>query len=182
MFDKTRVGHGVLGDFSGSKAYAPWSKVVLQVDEELSYTAGDDTGRTLTAANPFGTQQMAEDMLRRLKGSSYQPYSGTDALLDPAAELGDAVEIRGYYGGIYGRTRKPGKLYSADISAPSDEEIDHEYPYKSSQERTVARQNREIKANLQVLADRILAEVEAREADGRAIRAALEVQAGEISA
>ena len=94
MFDKTRVGHGVLGDFSGSKAYAPWSKVVLQVDEELSYTAGDDTGRTLTAANPFGTQQMAEDMLRRLKGSSYQPYSGTDALLDPAAELGDAVEIR----------------------------------------------------------------------------------------
>ncbi len=182
MFDKTRVGHGVLGDFSGSKAYAPWSKVVLQVDEELSYTAGDDTGRTLTAANPFGTQQMAEDMLRRLKGSSYQPYSGTDALLDPAAELGDAVEIRGYYGGIYGRTRKPGKLYSADISAPSDEEIDHEYPYKSSQERTVARQNREIKANLQVLADRILAEVEAREADGRAIRSALEVQAGEISA
>lgn len=182
MFDKTHVGHGVLGDFSGSKAYAPWSKVVLQVDEELSYTAGDDTGRTLTAANPFGTQQMAEDMLRRLKGSSYQPYSGTDALLDPAAELGDAVEIRGYYGGIYGRTRKPGKLYSADISAPSDEEIDHEYPYKSSQERTVARQNREIKANLQVLADRILAEVEAREADGRAIRSALEVQAGEISA
>lgn len=182
MFDKTRVGHGVLGDFSGSKAYAPWSKVVLQVDEELSYTAGDDTGRTLTAANPFGTQQMAEDMLRRLKGSSYQPYSGTDALLDPAAELGDAVEIRGYYGGIYGRTRKPGKLYSADISAPSDEEIDHEYPYKSSQERTVARQNREIKANLQVLADRILAEVEAREADGKAIRSALEVQAGEISA
>ena len=182
MFDKTRVGHGVLGDFSGSKAYAPWSRVVLQVDDELSYTAGDDTGRTLTAANPFGTQQMAEDMLRRLKGSSYQPYSGTDALLDPAAELGDAVEIRGYYGGIYGRTRKPGKLYSADISAPSDEEIDHEYPYKSSQERTVTRQNRETKANLRVLADRILAEVEAREADGRAIRAALEVQAGEISA
>lgn len=182
MFDKTRVGHGVLGDFSGSKAYAPWSKVVLQVDEELSYTAGDDTGRTLTAANPFGTQQMAEDMLRRLKGSSYQPYSGTDALLDPAAELGDAVEIRGYYGGIYGRTRKPGKLYSADIFAPSDEEIDHEYPYKSSQERTVTRQNRETKANLKVLADRILAEVEAREADGRAIRSALEVQAGEISA
>lgn len=182
MFEKTRVGHGVLGDFSGSKAYAPWSRVVLQVNDELSYTAGDDTGRTLTAANPFGTQQMAEDMLRRLKGSSYQPYSGTDALLDPAAELGDAVEIRGYYGGIYGRTRKPGKLYSADISAPSDEEIDHEYPYKSSQERTVTRQNRETKANLQVLANRILAEVKAREADGRAIRAALEVQAGEISA
>lgn len=182
MFDKTRVGHGVLGDFSGSKAYAPWSRVVLQVDENLSYTAGDDTGRTLTAANPFGTQQMAEDMLRRLKGSSYQPYSGTDALLDPAAELGDAVEIRGYYGGIYGWTRKPGKLYSADIFAPSDEEIDHEYPYKSSQERTVTRQNRETKANLRVLADRILAEVEARETDGRAIRAALEVQAREISA
>lgn len=182
MFDKTRVGHGVLGDFSAAKAYAPWSRVTILVDDDTVYTAGDDTGRTLTATNPFGTQQMAEDMLRRLKSSRYQSYSGADALLDPAAELGDAVDIRGYYGGIYSRTRKLGKLYSADISAPSDEEIDHEYPYKSSQERTITRQSRETKANLQILSDKILAEVEARETDSSQIRAALELQAGEIEA
>lgn len=182
MFDKTYVGSAVLGDFAAPKAYTPWSRVTIRVSDELEYTAGDDTGRTLTAENPFGTQQMAEDMLRRLKGGSYQPYSGTSALLDPAAELGDAVEIRGYYGGLYSRKRKLERLYNADIAAPSDEEIDHEYPYKSSQARTITRQNRETKANLQILADRILAEVEAREADGQALRAALEVQAGEIAA
>lgn len=182
MFDKTYVGHGVLGDFSAAKAYAPWSRVTVQVDDDTEYTAGNDTGRTLTVFNPFGSQQLAEDMLQRLRGSAYQPYSGGSALLDPAAELGDAVEIRGYYGGIYSRTRKLERLYNADISAPSDEEINHEYPYKSSQARAITRQNRETRANLQILADKILAEVEAREEDNTALRAELALQAGEIAA
>lgn len=182
MFDKTYVGAAVLGDFAAPKAYTPWSRVTIRVSDEKEYTAGDDTGRTLTTDNPFGSQQMAEDMLRRLRGGSYQPYSGTDALLDPAAELGDAVEIRGCYGGIYSRKRRLEKLYSADISAPSDEEIDHEYPYKSSQARSITRTNQETRANLQILADRILAEVEAREQDGQAIRSQLAIQAGQIEA
>lgn len=182
MFDKTRVGNGVLGDFFAEKPYATWSRVVVQIDEDTAYEAGDNTGRTLTVANPYGTQQLAEAMLKRLKGISYQPYSGTDTLLDPAAELGDAVDIRGYYGGIYSRTRRLERLYNADISAPSDEEVDHEYPYKSPQERQITRQTRETKANLQILSNRILAEVEARESANQQLRAALELQAGQIEA
>ena len=181
MFDKTRVGQAVLGDFSAPKGYAGWSKVVLQVDDNLAYTAGDDTGRTMTAFNPFGTQEMAEKMLASLRGSAYQPYSGTTALLDPAAELGDAVDIRGYYGGIYSLARNLDKLYSADISAPSDEEVDHEYPYKSSQERVIVRERKQTKASLQVLMDRITAEVEAREGETQELRASLSIQADRIT-
>lgn len=181
MFDKTRVGQAVLGDFSAPKGYAGWTKVVLQVDDNLAYTAGDDTGRTLTAVNPFGTQEMAEQMLASLRGSAYQPYSGTTALLDPAAELGDAVDIRGYYGGIYSLTRNLDKLYTADISAPSDEEVDHEYPYKSSQERAIVRERKQTKASLQVLTDRITAEVEAREGETQELRASLSIQADRIT-
>lgn len=181
MFDKTRVGQAVLGDFSAPKGYAGWTKVVLQVDDNLAYTAGDDTGRTLTACNPFGTQEMAEKMLASLRGSAYQPYSGTTALLDPAAELGDAVDIRGYYGGIYSLTRNLDKLYTADISAPSDEEVDHEYPYKSSQERAIVRERKQTKASLQVLTDRITAEVEAREGETQELRASLSIQADRIT-
>ena len=181
MFDRTRVGGAVLGAFTAPKAFAGWSKVVLQVDDDTEYTAGDDTGRTLTAYNPFGTQKMAEDMLARIRGSAYQAYSGTTALLDPAAELGDAVEIRGYYGGLYSRTRNLDKLYTADVAAPTDEEVDHEYPYKSSQERIVTRKLKETKASLQVLGDKILAEVEAREQEGRALRASLTIQADRIT-
>ena len=182
MFDKTYIGRDVLGTFAAPQQLQSWSRVTIQVDEDTAYTAGTDTGRTLTVVNPWGTQKMAEEMLARLRGMSYQPYRAENALLDPAAELGDAVEAMGAYGGLYSRSRRLEKLYNATVAAPGDEEIDHEFPYKSAQNRVVERKFKQTKASLSILSDRILAEVEAREADSAAIRASLEVQAGQIAA
>lgn len=182
MFDKSYIGDAVLGQFSSPQQMQSWSRVTIQVDDNTSYTAGTDTGRELTLSNPWGTQQMAEDILARIRGSGYQPYSAEQALLDPAAELGDAVEVRGIYGGLYSRTRKLEKLYSATVAAPSDEEINHEYPYKSAQTRSVERKFKQTTASLNILSDRIQAEVEEREKDSTAIRARLEIQAGQIAA
>lgn len=182
MFDKTYIGRDVLGTFAEAQQLQSWSRVTIQVDEDTAYTAGTDTGRTLTVVNPWGTQKMAEEMLSRLRGRSYQPYRAENALLDPAAELGDAVEAMGAYGGLYSRSRRLEKLYNATVAAPGDEEIDHEFPYKSAQNRVVERKFKQTKASLSILSDRILAEVEAREADSAAIRASLEVQAGQIAA
>lgn len=182
MFDKTYIGRDVLGTFAEAQQLQSWSRVTIQVDEDTAYTAGTDTGRTLTVANPWGTQKMAEEMLARLRGMSYQPYRAENALLDPAAELGDAVEAMGAYGGLYSRSRRLEKLYNATVAAPGDEEIDHEFPYKSAQNRVIERKFKQTKASLSILSDRILAEVEAREADSAAIRASLEVQAGQIAA
>ena len=182
MFDKTYVGQAVLGSFSAPTALNSWSKVVINVDDDTSYEAGTDTGRTLTATIPYGTPQMARDILARLQGQSYQSYEASTALLDPAAELGDAVEVRGVYGGIYKRDRKLDKLYSADIAAPGDEEIDHEYPYQSSQTRQIVRERKQTKASLQVLSDSISAEVSARIEQGDELTSRLDIQSDQISA
>lgn len=181
LFDKTYVGPNVLGEFTAPAALQSWSRVVIQVDDDTSYTAGTDTGRTLTVAIPYGTQQMAEAMLRRIRGQSYQPYTAGSSLVSPAAELGDAVEVRGVYGGLYKRARNLDRLYTADLAAPGDEEVDHEYPYKSAQARQITRQRRQTKASLQVLADKIALEVTAREEGERQLSAAITVQADRIS-
>ena len=52
-----------------------------------------------------------------------------------------------------------GKLMASDISAPYDEEIDHEYPYKSSITETVERRLARAVSTLEVLPSSIIAQV-----------------------
>ena len=136
-----------------------YSKVIIHVSDDTAYEVGNDTGRTLELDNPFGTQQMADDILASLTGFQYQPYYADGALLDPAAEIGDAVNMRGAYGGIYTRERTFGRLMKADVSAPHDEEINHEYQYESPERREFTRSINEVKASLIIANDRIDASV-----------------------
>lgn len=142
-----------------SPQFDNYSKVVIHVSEDTIYEAGNDTGRTLEIDNPFGTQAMANNMLASLKGYQYQPYSAEGALLDPSAEIGDAVNMRGAYGGIYTREREFGRLMKADVSAPHDEEINHEYAYETPTERRFSRAIDDVKASLIIANDRIDASV-----------------------
>lgn len=181
MFDKSYIGPNVLGSFSAPAAMQSWSRVVVQVDDDTSYEAGNDTGKTLTVSIPYGTPQLAQDILDRIRGQSYQPFAAETALLDPAAELGDAVEVRSIYGGIYKRDRDLSKLYSATIAAPADEEIDHEYPYKSSQQRQIIRQRKQTKANFEILSNKIALAVSALEDADRQLQASIQVEADRIT-
>ena len=142
-----------------SPQFDNYSKVVIHVSDDTTYVAGNDTGRTLEIDNPFGTQAMADNILQSLTGYQYQPSDVTGALLDPAAEMGDAVNARGTYFGIYARERTFGRLMKADVSAPHDEEINHEYQYESPEERKFTRQLNEVKASLIIANDRIDASV-----------------------
>ena len=142
-----------------SPQFDNYSKVIIHVSDDTAYVAGNDTGRTLEIDNPFGTQAMANNMLQSLTGYQYQPYEAQGALLDPAAEIGDAVNMRGAYGGIYTRERTFGRLMKADVSAPHDEEINHEYQYESPEERKFTRQINDVKASLIIANDRIDASV-----------------------
>ena len=159
-----------------------YSKVVLQISEELEYVSGSDTGRTLTLFCPWGSQKICDDILKRVKGYGYQPMSAGGAILDPASELGDGVTVNATYTILASAKNHFGSTFISDISAPYEEEIDHEYPYKPPQERKVLRQFANVRAELVVQADKISAEVVARETDNREIRSLLEVQASEISA
>lgn len=136
-----------------------YSKVIIHVSDDTSYEVGNDDGRTLEIDNPFGTQAMAQTILNSLRGFQYQPYQADGALLDPAAEIGDGANMRGSYGGIYTRDRTFGRLMKADISAPHDEEINHEYAYESPTERQFKRQIDDVKASLIIANDRIDASV-----------------------
>lgn len=147
--------------------YDNYSKVIIHVSKDTTYEVGDDTGRTLEITNPFGTQEMAQNILSSLTGYQYQPYYADGALLDPAAEIGDAVNMRGAYGGIYTRERTFGRLMKADVSAPHDEEINHEYRYESPEQREFTRAIGEVKASLIIASDNIEAKVSQKSPEGQ---------------
>lgn len=165
-----------------SPQFDNYSKVVIHVSDDTTYVAGNDTGRTLEIYNPFGTQAMAGNILSSLRGYQYQPYVAQGALLDPAAEIGDAVNMRGAYGGIYTRERTFGRLMKADVSAPHDEEINHEYKFETPQERQFKRQIDDVKASLIIANDRISAEVTARQNGDAQLQSSITQTASAITA
>ncbi len=119
--------------------FEAYSGVTLTIPDGQSYTAGDDSGRTIKAECPWASQQMADNLLAQVKGFRHQPYSAAGAILDPAAEMGDTVTIDGVAGKIFRRDQRFGTLYRADLSAPGDEEINHEIPYYPPIQRAVSR-------------------------------------------
>lgn len=131
------LNHAVSLDFS--PAFAPFTGVRLWYDDEQYFFAGDETGRVLEADNPWAAQAMAESVLASISGYSYQPFEAGSAILDPAAELGDGVNVGGVYGPLASITTRFDAMCAADIAAPADEEIDHEYPYLSPAEREYKR-------------------------------------------
>lgn len=137
-----------------------YSKVIVNIDDETQASSGTDTGRTLELDNPlFGSQAMAAKLLRRLQGYQYQPFIAQGALVDPAAEMGDAISVNDIYGGIYTRERTFGRLMITDVSAPNDEEINHEYKYETPTERKLKREMEDVRATFIIQNDKIEARV-----------------------
>ena len=116
------------------------SRVTLAVDGDNVYTAGDDTGRTVEKRLPWATQAMAESVLRQLQGVTYLPFSGEDALLDPAAEIGDGVTAGGVYSVLAKADVTFDGLYSADIAAPGGDDVEDEYPSTALSQRQSERE------------------------------------------
>lgn len=146
-----------------SPQFDAYSKVIIHIDNDTQVSVGNNTGRVFETDNPLGTAALAQDILDKLRGFRYQPYKADGALLDPAAEIGDGVNTLSSYGGIYTRSRNFDRLMKADISAPHDEEINHEYQFKSPQEREYKREIGNVRASLLIQTNLIKSEVEARE-------------------
>lgn len=181
MSEEIKVGRKIR-NFDSEPAFAPYSKIILVVSDDLEYVSGDDSGRAMTVECPWGTQQIANNILTGLRGLAYQPFKATGAYATPAAELGDAVEVNGLYSRIYSQEISFDVEYVSDISAPGEEEIDHEYPYTPKQERRINRKVSNVSADLRVQADLISAEVAQRESDVSELVGRIDIQAGEVSA
>ena len=120
-----------------------YTGVTIYWADESAFSAGDNTGNTLEAECPWATQETANDILSALSGYQYQPYTASGAYIDYALELGDSVTV-----GLTGETvTGPCATIditcdvgnAADLEAPVDEEVDHEYPYADRVDRALKR-------------------------------------------
>lgn len=181
MSNATYLGRNIRS-FKSSPQFDGFSRVVIVVSDEIEYSAGTETGRTLRLTCPWGTPQMAENILQDVRGFQYQPYTADGAIIDPSVELGDGVTANNVYGGVYTQAIKFGPLLTATVAAPEDEEINHEYPYKSKPNKEITREAKMLRASLAIEAAKIAAEVKERKSDVATLTAQLQIQAGLIEA
>ena len=158
--DKTYLGRR-LAEFSPGIASKPITKVeLLDENGDVVGVSGSDTGRTLTALHPDGTNAMAAAILTKASGYKHIGYDGRKALLDPAVELGDAVTVDGHYVPLIALDMTFDPLLAPDISAPDADEIDDEYPYKSPTQRQIERNMAKTRSLITKTSEEIMLKVE----------------------
>jgi hypothetical protein len=158
--DKTYLGRR-LAEFSPGIASQPITKVeLLDENGDVVGVSGSDTGRTLTALQPDGTNAMAAAILAKVSGYKHIGYEGSEALLDPAVELGDAVTVDGIYVPLIALDMTFDPMLAPGISAPDADEIDDEYPYKSPTQRQIERNFAKARSLITKTSEEIMLKVE----------------------
>ena len=155
IFLGSRAGSLDIGDIPSNI-----SRVNLSVDSETYYTAGNDTGRTLEVTCAWASQAMANSILAAMQNVEYQPYTAGEALMDPAAEIGDGVVVGGIYSVVANENMSFSRLYNSEISAPDLDEVDDEYPYESLERRQYDRELARTRSMISKSASEILLQVE----------------------
>lgn len=179
--DKTYLGRR-LANFSPGIASQPISKVeLLDENGDVVGVSGSDTGRTLTALQPDGTNAMAVAILAKVSGYKHIGYEGRKALLDPAAELGDAVTVDGHYVPLIAIDMTFDPLLAPDISAPDADEIDDEYPYKSPTQRQIERNMAKTRSLITKTSDAINLRIDGVDGDVSSLQVSLGNVQSEVS-
>lgn len=147
-------------NFRNTGKSQPISGIELMVDEKNMYFAGNDTDYVMTIECPYGTQEMANDLLAKAKGFEYQGFTAEQVILPPETELGDGVTVAGVYGMIARRSFKFTPGMTSNIEAPRELEVQHEYKYSSPQQRKTERQIAETRATITKTAEEITLRVD----------------------
>lgn len=113
------------------------SKVTMTDEEGNSFSKGDDTGFEIAVDNcPYSCQGICNDLYSMLNGIEYEPFTATDALFDPATELGDQVKIGDQvHSSIYSMDATFDIGYANTISAPTNTEATRQYPYLTKRDK-----------------------------------------------
>lgn len=154
-----------------SPAYQPISCVKLTIGGEdangnpiVCQAGNPNSGRIIETSNPLiwdasMGNTVAQNILAAVQGYAYKPYTAEGALINPAVEIGDAVEVGDVYSVVADVETTFSPLMSATISAPVGSDIDHEYPYESSENRELMQQLQGLKTSFIVENGRIAAEI-----------------------
>lgn len=144
LFDLQKAAQSV----SVGKRLSEVTGVLLYVGQndsgtEITYFSGDSTGYVLRLENSFGSQETADAVLSTLKlrGWRYQPYEAQGGIVDPAVEIGDCVRVDGIDSSIASKKTAFGRLMRSTISAPNEEEVDHEYTFVPRTQREFKRES-----------------------------------------
>lgn len=142
-------------------AFPACTGVRFLVDDGQEVMLGDETGYVFEINCPWATMENAVFLYNKLRGLVYRPYEMSGALFNPAAEIGDSVLLGdGTVSGLWSYEQNFNSLCRADIAAPYEEEIDHEYPYISRSQRKYERKQRDVIASLNLLTDQLNSIVE----------------------
>lgn len=128
-------------------------KVTLYPDSDTQYSSGT-SGYEIQADCIYATQTICDYVKNRLNGVTYLPYSAGTAFFNPALELGDSIKPNGKASVLASAAFTVGVSMSADIDAPIDTEVNHEYPYqaRTREERRTAQSFSEIKKTTEQIA------------------------------
>ena len=149
-----------IASFRNTGKSQPISGIELMVDEKNMYFAGNDDGYVITIDCPYGTQEMANDLLAKAKGFEYQGFTAEQVILPPETELGDGVTVAGIYGMVARRSFKFTPGMTSNIEAPRELEVQHEYKYSSPQQRKTERQIAKTRSLITKTSEEIMLKVE----------------------
>ena len=140
-------------------------KVTLYPDSNTQYSAGD-TGYEIQADCIYATQEICNYVRGVLNGVTYLPYSAGTAFFNPALELGDSVKPNGNASILASAAFTVGVSMSADIEAPIETEVNHEYPYqaRTREERMNAKSFSEIRKSTEQIALEVSGKIDGDEA------------------
>lgn len=136
------VGYDALS-FIKNRKTKPISQVIVNT-ESGSFTSGGGDENTLAFDCPFvdetTAQQIANDVYNKIGGYRYQGFSAEAARISPTAALGANVSVGGIRTMLVKQeiTLSPGCF--SDISAPGEQDVNHEFTYKSPAVSAIERQ------------------------------------------
>lgn len=139
---------------------APISGVILWVDDENCYEAGDETGTVIEKDCPYASQEMANSLLATLQGYSYQGLEANGAKVSPIAELGDGLTVDGLYTQLAYQNIRFSTGEVMDVAAPGSDETLHEYKTEGQTTKQFTHQIAETKSLISKTSEEILLQVE----------------------
>lgn len=139
---------------------APITGVILWVDDENCYEAGDETGTVIEQNCPYASQEMANSLLATLQGYSYQGLEANGAKLSPIAELGDGLTVDGLYTQLAHQNIRFSTGEVMDVAAPGSDETLHEYKTEGQTTKQFTHQIAETKSLISKTSEEILLQVE----------------------
>lgn len=139
---------------------APISGVILWVDDENCYEAGDETGTVIEQDCPYASQQMADNLLATLQGYSYQGLEANGAKMSPIAELGDGMTVAGLYTQLAYQNIRFSTGEVMDMAAPGSDETLHEYKTGGETTKNFNHQIAQTRSLISKTSEEILLQVE----------------------